>query len=214
MNDDIKQLNEKLDFLTGQVTGITSRVKAFDELKEDVALFSSDAFTEVVNFMAEVNGQFKRDDFLLFTRQLLRNVKNMSNMMAQLESISELMEDVSPLAKEMFYEVVEKFEQFEKANMFKALESVMNSVGKLYESFTPEEIDQMVENHVRLIKLSSRLVTPANLDKLEAVVDEVENMDNRQKEKVSLLKIMKKARSQDVLQSLDMMLDVAAKLSK
>ena len=55
MSEDIKALNRKIDFLTEQVMSVTSRVKAYDEFKEDLSLFVNDAFSEVVNFLADVD---------------------------------------------------------------------------------------------------------------------------------------------------------------
>lgn len=214
MSEDIKALNEKLDFLTSEVTGITSRLKAFDELKEDLALFANDAFSEVIHFLSDVDFHFRSEEFVLLVKKLLRNVGNMSKLMTQLESITELMEDVSPLAKEIFHDLVERFAQFEKDNLFKGLESVMKTIQTLYRDFSPREIENMSDNYARLIKIFNRLVTSENLDKLEMVARELENMDNRKREKISLFKIMKKARNPEVLHSLDMVLDIAAKLSK
>ena len=41
MSEEIKQLNEKIDFLTDQVMSVTSRLKAFDELKAAGILIGS-----------------------------------------------------------------------------------------------------------------------------------------------------------------------------
>jgi len=216
MSEEIQVLNEKIDFLTEQVTSITYRLKAFDELKEDLALFTNDAFTEVVNFLADVDFHFRSEEFVFLVKKLLRNIKNISKLMTQLESFMELMEDVSPLAKEVFYDLVEKFELLEKDGLFKSLGSVMTGMRRLHENFTPEEIEQMGENHVRLLKLSNRLATSENLEKLEKITDEIEKMDFKKSENetVSLFKVLKKARSPEVLRSLNLLLEIAAIISK
>jgi uncharacterized protein YjgD (DUF1641 family) len=213
MSKEIKVLNEKIDFLTEQVTGITSRLKAFDELKEDLSLFTNDAFTEVVNFLADVDFHFRSEELLFLLKKLLRNIKNISKLMTQLESFTQLMEDVSPLAKEVFSDLVEKFEQLEKDGLFKSLGSMMTGMRRLHENFTPGEIEQMGENHVRLLKLSNRMITPGNLEKLEKITDEIEQLDFQRGEKASLFKILKKARSPGVLRGLDLLLDIAAIIS-
>ena len=105
MSEEIKVLNDKIDFLTDQVMSVTSRLKAVDELKEDMALFASDAFTGIVNFLADVDFHFRSEDFIALIKKMLRNVKNLSRMMNQLESITELAEDVAPLAKEVFNDI-------------------------------------------------------------------------------------------------------------
>lgn len=214
MSDEIKVLNEKIDFLTEQVMSVTSRLKAVDEFKEDMALFANDAFSEVVNFLADVDYHFRSEDLTQLIKKVLRNVKNVSRMMDQLESFTELAEDVAPLAKEMFNDVVERFEQLEKDGLFDSMNSMLAGMKRLNENFSPEEIERMGDNHVRLLKLSNRLATPQNLEKLEKISNEIEQLDFEQKKKVSLFKILKKARQPEVLRSLDLALDIATIISK
>jgi uncharacterized protein YjgD (DUF1641 family) len=214
MNEDIKVLNEKIDFLTQQVMSVTTRLKAFDEFKEDLALFANDAFSELVNFLADVDYHFRSEDFVALVKKLLRNVSNISKMMDQLQSVTELVEDVSPLAKEMFNDVVDRFEQFEKDGLFKSMEVALAGMKRIHINFTQEEIERMGDHHVRLLKLSNRLATNENLEKLERISREIENIDFKRKKKISMFKLFKKARSQEVLQSLDLVLDIASIVSK
>jgi uncharacterized protein YjgD (DUF1641 family) len=214
MSEDIKVLNEKIDFLTQQVMSVTHRLKAFDEFKEDVALFANDAFGEVVHFMADVDSRFRGEEFVALVKKLLRNVNNISKMMDHMQGFSELVEDLSPLAKEMFSDVVDRFQQLEKDGLFKSMESVLAGMRRLHANFTPEEIERMGDNHVRLLKLTNRLATTDNLAKLERIADEIEKIDFKRSKKVSLFKIFKKARSQEVLHSLDLLLDIASIISK
>lgn len=213
-NGDLQALHEKIDFLTGQVVNVTNRLKAFDELKEDMSLFANDAFGELVRFLADVDFHFRSEDFVAMIKKVLRNVRNISNMMDQLQSFTELMEDVSPLAKDMFYDVMERFEQFEKDGLFTSLDGVLAGMRRLHANFTPEDIERMGDNHVRLLKLSNRLATGENLDKLERIANEVEKISFERSGKVSLFKVLKKARSQEVLRSLDLLLDIASIISK
>lgn len=214
MSDDIKALNQKIDFLTHQVMSLTTRLKAFDEFKEDVALFANDAFKEVVNFLADVDFHFRSEEFVQLLKKVLRNIGNFSRIMDQLQSMTELVEDVSPLAKEIFNDLVEKFQQFEKDGLFRSMESALLAMKRLNENFTPEEIERMGDNHVRLLKISNRFTTAENLDKLEMIAEQLHDLNQKEKQKTSLFKILKKARNQEVLQSVDLLLDLAAILSK
>jgi uncharacterized protein YjgD (DUF1641 family) len=214
MSEEISALHEKIDFLTQQVVSVTSRLKAVDEFKEDLALFANDAFSETVNFLADVDFHFRSEEFVLLIKQLLRNVKNLSKMMTQLQGITELAEDLSPLVKEVFNDLVEKFEQLEKEGLFDSLQIFLSGIRRLHRNFSLEEIERMGDNHVRLLRLSNRLATSQNLEKLENITGEIEKMDFKHDEKVSLWKIWKKARKPEVLRSINLVLDIAAIISR
>ncbi len=134
--------------------------------------------------------------------------------MSQLESFTELFDDAAPLAKDMFNDLVTKFEQFEKEGFFHTLELGINGIRRLYENFSPEEIEKMGDNHVRLIKLSNKLTSSGNINKLEEIVEKIEKIDFKEKRKVSVFKMIKKARSQEVMQSLDILHDIAKIIQK
>ena len=214
MSEEISALHEKIDFLTQQVVSVTSRLKAVDEFKEDLALFANDAFSETVNFLADVDFHFRSEEFVVLIKKMLRNVKNLSKMMTQLQSITELAEDLSPLVKEVFNDLVEKFEQLEKEGLFDSLQIFFSGIRRLHQNFSLEEIERMGDNHVRLIRLSNRLATSQNLEKLEHIADEIEKVDFKKNEKVSFWKLLKKARKPEVLRSINLALDIAAIVSR
>jgi len=214
MSDEIKLLNQKIDFLTDQVMSVTNRLKAVDEFKEDFSLFAGEAFGEVVHFMRDVDYHFRSEDMVALLKKFLRNTRTIADMMDQLQSFTELMEDVTPLAKDMFHDVVLRFEQLEKDGLFNTIETMIKGMKRINANFTPEDIERMGDNHVRLLKLSNKLATPENLEKLERIANEVENIDFKADKKVSLFKVLKKARSQEVLRSLDLVLDIATIISK
>lgn len=214
MENEIKELNRKIDFLTEQVTNLTRRLQPIDELKEDLVLFTNDAFGEVIKFLSEVDFHFRSEDFVELIKKVLRNIKNISKIMSQLQSFTELFDDAAPLAKDMFNDLIKKFEQFEKDGIFHSLELSINGIKRLYSNFTPEEIEKMGDNHVRLIKLSNKLTSEENLNKMEKIAEEIEKINFDKKRKVSIFKIIKKARSQEVLSSLDLMLDIAKIIAK
>jgi len=214
MSEEIKSLHEKIDFLTQQVTSVTNRLKAVDDFKEDVAMFASDAFGEVVDFLADMDRQFQGKDMLDLLKKLMLNMPNISAMMDQLKSFSELMEDVTPLAKEMFNDMVIRFEKLEQDGIFRNIETMLSGVKRLNDNFSAEDLERMGDNHVRLLKLSNKLATSQNLDKLEQIVHQIETIDFNADRKVSLFKILKKARSKDVLRSLDLLLDIAGTISR
>lgn len=210
--EEIRLLHEKIDFLTDQVVGVTSRLKAVDELKEDLALFANDAFAEVIRFLAEVDFHFRSDDFVELLKKLFRNVNNLNRMMGQLESVVELVEDVRPLAKDIFNEFIEKLDGLEKEGVIQSLRSLGQVMKKLHANFTPEEIEDLGDQMMRMVKIGFP-PPPGHLEMLADLRNTIQSYEFRPDEKVSLLKILKKLRRPEVLRNLNMVLDIAAAVS-
>lgn len=214
MNEDIKQLNEKIDFLTDQVTSLTNRLKAVDDFKEDMSLFAKDAFNEVVNFMSEVDFHFRSQDFLCMIKKSFRNINNISKLLDQLQSFVEFTEDIGPLAHEIVDDFISKLHDLEQKGILESLRRSLGIVETLSENFEPEDVTNFGNSMVLAMKTVKKFTKPENLAKIEKILEEIESYDFERKRKVSLFSIFKKLRSKEVLRGADVMLDMAKIASK
>lgn len=214
MNQDIKQLNEKIDFLTDQVTSLTNRLRAVDDFKEDMSLFAKDAFDEVVNFMSDVDFHFRSNDFLCMIKKSFRNINNFSKLLDQLQSFVEFTEDISPLAREIADDFISKLHELEQKGILESLRRSIGIVETMSENFEPEDVTNFGNSMVLAMRTIKRFTLPENLEKIEKIIEEVENYDFEKKRKVTLFSIFKKLRSKEVLRGADVMLDMAKIASK
>lgn len=214
MNEDIKQLNEKIDFLTDQVTSLTNRLKAVDDFKEDMSLFAKDAFDEVVNFMSEVDFHFRSQDFLCMIKKSFRNINNISKLLDQLQSFVEFTEDIGPLAHEIVDDFISKLHDLEQKGILESLRRSLGIVETLSENFEPEDVTNFGNSMVLAMKTVKKFTKPENLGKIEKILEEIESYDFEKKRKVSLFSIFRKLRSKEVLRGADVMLDMAKIASK
>lgn len=214
MNDEIKILTEKVDFLTEEILRLTSRLKSIDDLKEDVSLFTKDAFNEVVEFMSEVDFHFRSKDFLCMIKKLLRNINNISKMLDQLQSVNEFLDDLKPLSREIFNDVTDKIYILEQKGILESLKRTFSIIEELSENFEPEDVTNFGKAMVLMLKIAKRVANPENLEKLDKIADEIEKYEYNKNRKVSLFKLLKKAKDPVVLRGFDYALDMAKIASK
>jgi len=214
MNEDIKQLNEKIDFLTDQVVSLTSRLKAVDDFKEDMSLFAKDAFNEVVDFMSDVDFHFRSQDFMCMIKKSFRNINNISKLLDQLQSFVEFTEDIGPLAHEIVDDFISKLHELEQKGILESLRRSLGIVETLSENFEPDDVTNFGNSMVLAMKTVKNFTKPENLAKIEKILEEIEKYDFEKKRKVSLFSIFKKLRSKEVLRGADVMLDMAKIASK
>ena len=211
---EIKKLNDKIDFLTDQVMMLTSRMKTIDALKEDASMFAKDAYNEVVLFFDQVDSKFRGQHVVDLMRKILINMENFSNMMNHFQSAVEFWDDTRPLAKEMFNSVTDTLYQLEQYRFFESIQSMINFPVKFNEAFSPEDIHNMEDSAIRLMKIFNRLARPETIEKIEEIVNVIEDSDIKIDNKVSVLKVMKKLRSKEVLKNVNLALDYIKLISK
>ncbi len=214
MNTEIKELNEKIDFLTDQVMMLTARVKTIDALKEDAALFAKDAFNEVVLFFDQVDPVFRGQYVVDLARKILVNMQNFGDMLNQLQSAVELWSDVRPLAKDMFNSFTDMLFQLEEHRIFETMQNMMKIPIRISREFTPEDLKNMEDSLFAILKVMNRMAKPELVEKIEHVAEAIEKADIKMDEKVSLFKVMRKLRSKEVLMNMNFALDYIKLISK
>jgi len=214
MKDEIRVLTEKVDFLTKEILLLTSKLKSIDDMKEDVSLFTKDAFNELVEFMSEVDFHFRSNDLLSMIKKLLRNINNMSKMVDQLQSVNEFLDDLRPLSKEIFGDITDKIYALEQKGILASLKQTVITAGELSESINPEDVDNFGKAIALIIRIAKKLSNRGNIERLTSIYDEIESYKKDKNKKVSLFKIFKKAKDPMVLKSLDYALDMAKIVSK
>jgi len=213
MSDDIKALHEKLDALNVQMSVLTTRLKSFDEFKEDMAIFSNDAFSEVIKFLADVDFHYKSGDFLFLIKKFLSNIKNITHLFDQLQSITDLAEDISPLAKEMVNDMIMKLHNLNEDGFFRTIDSLSDFFKKLSITFSEEDIGNMGDTVLELLKLANRISSPEKTENLKQVITLIESGELKKEKKPSLFKTFKKAKQKEVLGNVGYALDILKAMS-
>ena len=213
METEIKTIHRKIDGLAMDMEKITRRLQSLDEFKEDVSLFTNDAFSSLIQFMGEVEGQFQIRDLLSLIQKALRNLRGLSSLLDQLQSFRELMEDASPLFKEMFSELVRLLDQMEKDGVLQNLAGAAQSLTRMISEFSPTEIERIVAGATRAGKAAAHLATEDNLAWLERAALAAANRDTPPGSRPSLFRIMRKARHPALRSQINNLLDIMIKAS-
>ena len=213
METEIKTIHRKIDGLATDMEKITRRLQSLDELKEDVSLFTNDAFSSLIQFLGEVEGQFQTRDLLSLIQKALRNLRGLASLLDQLQSFRELMEDASPLFKEMFSEFVHQLDQMEKEGVLQNLAGVAQSLTRMISEFSPSEIERIFAGATRAGKAAAHLATEDNLAWLERVALAAANRDTSSAGSPSLFRIMRKARHPALRSQINNLMDIMIKAS-
>jgi uncharacterized protein YjgD (DUF1641 family) len=128
-NEDPRQgmaeLNQKLDLLTAQVQFLAEQAQIAErqrqeraELVRDLMPIVNDAFRLTTEQLAEVQEYVELGDLLRLFKRLLRNGRNIEQMLDQLESVIDLLNTVGPLTDAAFGKAVETLAELERKGYF------------------------------------------------------------------------------------------------
>ena len=163
----LAELNQKLDRLVTQVEFLTEeahrqkrRQQEWDELKDDLIPIGNDVFRLSVEQLEEIQQHVQIEDMLRLFKRLLRNTRNLEQMLDQLESVSELWQDVSPLTQDMFGTIMTRLNEMEQKGYFVFLQGGLDIADRVVTSFTEEDVQQLGDNIVLILQTVKEMTQP------------------------------------------------------
>ncbi|MCF6289940.1 MAG: DUF1641 domain-containing protein [Desulfobacterales bacterium] len=88
----------KLDELSAEIKSLKSGV--LDELKSDLQPVVQLASPHVMNFLADVEGEYSNEELAALLKNIMLNIKNLNTMLDMLKAGMELKDDMGPVVKQ------------------------------------------------------------------------------------------------------------------
>jgi uncharacterized protein YjgD (DUF1641 family) len=188
-------LDQKIDRLATQVTFLTEeaqrqkrRQQEWDDLKADLLPISNDMFRLFIEQLEEVQYHVQLEDLLRLFKRLLRNTRNLEQMLDQLEAAAELWQDAGPLSRSAFLQLMQQLDELERKGYFIFMKGGLDIVDRVVTSFDEEDIQQLGDNIVLILQTVKEMTQPELMNMLRntaTVVRDEEPVDT------SLISIMR-----------------------
>lgn len=208
----IAELNQKIDHLTEQVAFITAearqqqqRRQEWDELKDDLTPIVNDVFRLSVEQLEEIESHVQIEDILHLFKRLLRNTRNLEQMLDQLESGLEMWQDLSPLSRDAFLALMKRLDEMERKGYFLFMQGGLDIIDRIVTSFSEEDVRQLGDNIVLILQTIKEMTQPEIMNMMHntvVAVQEEEPVD------VSLVSIMRQLNDPAVRKGLAKTLNV------
>ena len=118
LTDKIDRLTAQVEFLAEEALLAKGRRREWDELKADVTPLFGEMYSYAARELSEVEPYVSIEQVAHLLKRLARNTSTIEGMVDQLESFSELVEDVSPLTGDAFVRAMELLDGFERRGYF------------------------------------------------------------------------------------------------
>lgn len=202
IDEQLAEINKKLDFLTEQVSIYARRQRELEELKDDLKRIGTDVFQSAVVELNEVSHHFDTNDVLHLVKKLLRNTRNISKMFDQMESITDFIQDLTPNAKDGFLELLSTLDEMDRKGYFEFLRESVKIADNVVTSFKPEDVKQLGDNVVTILSTIKNLTQPDMLQAINNAVSVYKNVDFDISDKVSYFDLFKEAKSPEMRRGL------------
>jgi uncharacterized protein YjgD (DUF1641 family) len=200
LTDKIDRLTAQVEFLTEEALAAKARRREWDELKADVTPLFGEMYSYAARELAEVEPYVSIEQVAHLVKRLVRNTGTIEGMLDQLESLSELVEDISPLTGDAFVRLMELMDGLERRGYFDFAKSGLGVIDNIVTSFTPEDADALGENVVLIIQAIREMTQPELMLMLRNTASSVREQEVP--EDISLFGLLKQMRDPAVKRGL------------
>jgi len=110
---DLNLLIENLLLSVNDINSLLFKVKAGNELVQDIEPIAQQAYPHVIRFFAELEGQLTLDDVIALLRNLLTAVPALNDAVGFLKSGMELKDEIIPIAQLLYPRIINYFAELE-----------------------------------------------------------------------------------------------------
>jgi uncharacterized protein YjgD (DUF1641 family) len=141
----INEINEKLDEILACATQQRLRSAMLDDLMADLSIIGKDAFHSTVTELERQGIELNVDDLKYLSFKIIKNLDKFTNTLSAFESVYDLLQDLSPVAREVIIDFIKKLHELEQkgyfsffAEILKVLDNVIITYQKMDHENIPE----------------------------------------------------------------------------
>jgi uncharacterized protein YjgD (DUF1641 family) len=196
MDPTLLELNHKIDALTEQMAYLTEEARQqkrrrheWDELKSDLTPIASDVFRLSVEQLDEVESYVQLEDVLRLLKRLMRNTRNLEQMLDQLESFTALWQDINPLTQDAFLTLMGQLDAMERKGYFVFLRGGLDILDQVVTSFSEDDVRQLGDNIVLILQTVKEMTQPDIMQMMQNTASVIREEDANGS--VSMLSILR-----------------------
>ena len=132
-------VSHQLDFVAASLREQNLRRGQWEELRHDLAPITAEAMQRVSRELDEVRGFIEPDDMLRLLKRLLRDLPYLEALLDQLEGLSALAADLSPLGRDMLTAAMARLDGFQQRGYFAFAHGMLGVADQVVASLSEQE---------------------------------------------------------------------------
>lgn len=209
----INEINEKLDEILICATQQKLRSEMMDDLMADLSIIGKDAFRSTVVELDKQGIELNVDDLKNLSFKVIRNLDRFSAMLSIFESVYDLMQDLSPVVREMIIDFIKKLHELEKKGYFEFFTELLKIADNIVINYSAKDVRLLADNIVTIMDTIKNMTQPQMLQALNNAVNIYHKLDIDNIPEYSVWKAMKELRTPEMKRGIGFLITFLKNLS-
>jgi len=210
----IDEINQKLDLVLQYVNEQRLKGERMEDLVTDVSIIGKDLFDTAVYELDNQGIELNIDEMKLLVFKLIKNVGNFTRVLEMFESVTDLLMDAGPIAREVTIDLIKKLHEFEQKGYFAFFKELYNVMDNIIANYSEKDVRMLANNVVTILDTVKNLTQPEMLMAMNNAVNIYKNLGTEEIEEYSLFKAMREMRSPEMKRGIGFIMTFLKNLSK
>jgi uncharacterized protein YjgD (DUF1641 family) len=209
LQQQINNLDQKLDRLLEFVEMQNRKREEFDDLITDVSIVAKDAFRNSVTMLDKAQVELDSCGISCLVIRFLQNLDTLHEMLGMMESARDFMKDVTPILHQVGLDAVHKMNELDQKGYFEYMKQMAALADKWIEVFPAGEVKNLEDNLEHLAGILKNLSDPDVIKTMQKASDALAHTRiDKDEDVLSMWQILKQMRSKEVRRSISWSLKV------
>jgi uncharacterized protein YjgD (DUF1641 family) len=204
---------ERIERLEQQIAPLADSARSLRELRDDLAPRVNEAVHALIRELADIESDFQLEDLLFLIKRLMRNVNNLSFMLEQLKNVIDFAMTAEPLLKSTVPQIIAYLDQLEQKGLFRMFDTLLGTLSKIAETYTPEDLEQISDGMVGLLGIMKKLTAPEALAFLDKAAELPVRVDVAHAKKAGIFRLLWAMGDQELKEGLGVALELTKGLA-
>jgi len=210
---ELARMNERLDTLNQRVEHLYRKTLAAEELKDELVPVLKDAMAAMSDKLGEMETEFNSEQVLHLLRKVLRSTPRFIRALEQLENLESLVDEISPLGRDIVRSTVETLQRAEDRGWFRMSQGAMELFDRIAAGTTQEDLDRLGDNMMLIVNTVKRMTQPQMLAVANNALGALDE-EHEAPPKVSLWRLVRSMRDPEVQSGLAVMLELTRQIAR
>ncbi len=170
LNAKLDALSRQMEFLVEQVEEMRRQREFWSDLGRDLSTVAEDVYMLAVEQLEEASDHVQLEDIWRLGLRFLQNIRLLEQFLQELETVHDLMRDMSPVAHDAFVLAVEKLDEMEKKGYFTFMREMLRLLDAVVTQFSAEELRALTESLVSLAATLKQLLRPEMVARVQQLL--------------------------------------------
>lgn len=210
----IDALEQKLDLVLEYVNQQRLKSEVVEDLVSDMVIIGKDFYNSSVVELEKQAIELDPDELKQLTINMLKNVKNINEILGLLESMMDLKKDIGPILNEMIIEFTKKMHTVEEKGYFDFARELGRVMDNIVTNFSADDIRQLADNIVLILQTVKNITQPEMLVAVNNAVKVYGSVQTDDIKPYSMWQLIKEMRSPEMKSALGFLVAFMKNLSK